>query len=179
VKDLGLSGGDETGMWMLNYPFPYDKPEVVRGFSDLRDLLLLVLNEPDPAKFATLAAKYRSERHKFFTHISANDGKYFNFQLWQEGIARYTQVRAAEAAAKYRPSSEYAALPDAESFAHYAASARAETLNELKQADLGQSKRTVVYSFGAAEGFLLDRLHPNWKDAYFTHPLSLSAFFDN
>ena len=28
IDDLGLSKGDATGMWMLNYPFPYDNPEV-------------------------------------------------------------------------------------------------------------------------------------------------------
>lgn len=38
VKGLGLAHGDETGMWMLNYPFPYDKPELVRSFAQLRVL---------------------------------------------------------------------------------------------------------------------------------------------
>ena len=28
VEALGLSGGDQTGMWMLNYPFPYKTPAV-------------------------------------------------------------------------------------------------------------------------------------------------------
>ena len=28
IDDLGLSKGDATGMWMLNYPFPYDDPEI-------------------------------------------------------------------------------------------------------------------------------------------------------
>lgn len=28
VDSLGLSGGDNTGMWMLNYNFPYDNKEV-------------------------------------------------------------------------------------------------------------------------------------------------------
>jgi len=31
--------------------------------------------------------------------------------LWQEGIARYTEVKVAEAAAKYQPIAEYSALP--------------------------------------------------------------------
>ena len=38
-------------MWMLNHQFPYDKPEVARFFSDLRKLLLEVLNEKKEAKF--------------------------------------------------------------------------------------------------------------------------------
>jgi hypothetical protein len=49
-----------------------------------------------------------------------------------------------------------------ESFASYAARARGETLKELKEADLANWQRVVVYSSGAGEGFLLDRLNPKW-----------------
>src|SRR5215813_3758428 len=41
---LDLSNGDKTGMWMLNYPFPYGEAETVRGFTRLRDLLLAALS---------------------------------------------------------------------------------------------------------------------------------------
>ena len=30
-----------------------------------------------------------------------DDRKYFSFQLWQEGVARYIQIKSAEAAADY------------------------------------------------------------------------------
>jgi hypothetical protein len=178
VQDLGLSGGDTTGMWMLNYPFPYEDPEVARSFAKLRDQLLRAVNEPDNDKAEQLAQEYAQERKRFFAQLSPDDKKYFNFQLWQEGIARYTQIKAAEAAAQYQPTAEYTALSDFESFAAYAAKARTETLNELKQADLTQWKRNVVYSFGAAEGLLLDRLNPKWKDAYFKHPFAMDLFFE-
>jgi len=39
-------------------------------------------------------------------------------------------------------------------------------------------KRLAVYSFGAAEGLLLDRLDPKWKDGYFEHLLSTDSFFE-
>jgi hypothetical protein len=179
VQDLGLSRGDTTGMWMLNYPFPYEKPEVAHSFANLRDLLLIAVTEPDKGKVANLAKQYVQERKKFFAQLSSDDKKYFNFQLWQEGIARYTQIKAAEAAAQYQPTAEYAALFDFELFTTYAAKAKTETLNEIKEADLREWKRTVVYSFGAAEGLLLDRLNPKWKDEYFKHPLSMDSFFEN
>src|SRR5205814_5944274 len=35
---LGLSRGDTSGMWALNYPFPYDNPKVALAFAKLRDL---------------------------------------------------------------------------------------------------------------------------------------------
>ena len=178
VNRLDLSGGDTTGMWMLNYPFPYDRADVVQSFSRLRDLLLYALAENDSEKFKKLAAEYVAERKKVFAQLSANDHKYFSFQLWQEGIARYTQVKAAEAAAEYRPTTDYAALADYESFAAYGQRARTETLTELRTADIGKMKRVFVYSFGGAEGLLLDRWNPGWKNEYFVHPLSTDALFE-
>jgi hypothetical protein len=119
------------------------------------------------------------ERKKFFSQLSSDDKKYLSFQLWQEGIARYTQIKAAEAAAQYQPTREFVALSDFEPFSTYAAKARAETLDELTRADLGQWKRTAFYSFGAAEGLLLDRLKPQWKDEYFKNLLSMDSYFEN
>jgi hypothetical protein len=179
VKELGLSHGDTTGMWMLEYPFPYEKPEMGLPFAKLRDLLLRAVTEPEKTKGETLSKQYIQERKKFFAQLSPDDRKYLNFQLWQEGIARYTQIKSAEAAVQHQPTAEYAALSDYEPFASYASKARDETLDELRRADLREWKRTVVYSFGAAEGLLLDRVNPKWKDEYFKHPLSMDAFFQN
>lgn len=179
VTGLGLAHGDNTGMWMLNYPFPYDKPELVGSFAQLRDTLLAALNEPEEEKFHSLARQYVAARKQFFAQLSTDDRKYLSFQLWKEGIARYVQVKSAEAAATYKPTPEYAALPDYESFASYAARARSDTLTELKQADLAKWKRVVVYSFGAGEGFLLDRLNPKWRDGYFEHLFTLDPHFGN
>jgi len=177
LKDLGLSRGDATGMWMLNYPFPYENPEIGRDFAHLRDLLLSTVNETDKARFAKLTKQYMQERKKFFAGLSPGDRKYLSFQLWQEGMARYTQIKAAEAAAHYQPTAEYAALADFSPFSNYAAEARNNTLDELKQVDLAKAKREAVYSFGATEGLLLDRLNPGWKEKYFEHLLSLDSFF--
>ncbi len=179
VDDLGLSHGDTSGMWMLNYPFPYEKAEVAQAFAGLRDLLLSAVEERDEKKFAERARQYAAERNKFLALVSPDDRKYFSFQLWQEGVARYTEIKAAEAAAHYQPAADYAALSDYETFSNYAARPRRDALEELKKADLAEGKRTVVYSFGAAEALLLDRMKPHWKDDYFKHPLSMDAYFEN
>jgi len=177
VDGLGLSRGDTTGMWMLNYPFPYDKPEVAQGFARLRDLLLAAVNEADDKKFAGLARNYARERRKFMDQLSPDDHKYFAFQLWQEGVARYMRIKAAEAATDFQPGPEYVALPDYESFSSYARKARSDTLDELRRADLATWKRTVVYSFGGTEGLLLDRMSPAWKNRYFQGGLSNDGYF--
>lgn len=178
VQKLGLARGDTTGMWMLNYPFPYDKPQVDDSFHHLRDLLLATLAEPDGPKFRKMAKQYIAARKRFFASLSSDDARYLNFQIWKEGIARYVQVRSAEAAAHYAATPEYASLADYETFGEYAARARRDTIDELHRANLSQWKRTVVYSFGACEGFLLDRLHPKWREDYFRHPFTLELQFD-
>src|SRR5271165_2486089 len=133
IADLGLSKGDATGMWMLNYPFPYDNSEFAESFGYLRDSLLHALNEVDQQKFEQLTKQYLKDRKQFFAQLLPDDRKYFNFQLWQEGVARYTQVKAAEAAEDYQPSAAYAALPDFTPFNAYAVIARSRTLDELKR----------------------------------------------
>ena len=178
VEALGLTHGDNTGMWMIRYPFPYEDAQVAQRFARLRDMLLTTVNETDKKKFAKLASQYVSDRKKFFSQLSPDDNKYLSFQLWQEGIARYTQVKAAEAAVSYQPSPEFAALPDYEPFSSYGPSARAETLAELKELELAKAKRNTVYSFGATEGFLLDRLNPKWKEQYFKQMLSTDSYFE-
>jgi hypothetical protein len=177
VEGLGLSRGDKTGMWMLQYPFPYGRPEVAQSFALLRDQLLTTVNETDPTRFRKDAKQYVDLRGRFFAQLSSDDHKYLSFQLWQEGIARYTQIKAAEAASSYKPTDAFAELPDYESFAAYAGRARTETLNELRRVDLAKAQRGAIYSFGAVEGLLLDRLNPQWKHEYFIHLLSTDALF--
>jgi hypothetical protein len=178
VDGLGLSHGDESGMWMLEYPFPYKKPEIAQSFGRLRDALLAAVSEADPVKFRKDAEEYVAMRGKFFAQLSPDDHKYLSFQLWQEGMARYTQIMAAEAAAKYQPTAAFAGLEDYELFSAYAARARAETLEELRKVDLAKAQRGAIYPFGAVEGMLLDRLNSEWKKQYFTHLLSTDALFE-
>ena len=178
VEQLGLSRGDKTGMWMLNFPFPYERPEVAASFATMRDSLMAALAETDEKKFKTLTGEYVKKRKSFFSLLAPDDKKYFDFQLWKEGIARYTEVRAAEVAEKYQPTAEFAALADFTSFADLAKNKRGATLKELQGIKLAEDKRMMFYSFGAAEGFLLDRLSPDWKKQYFEHSFTLDEFFE-
>lgn len=176
LNKLGLAHGDNTGMWMLNYPFPYEDTQIDASFAHLRDLLLTALHASEQKKFEELAAEYIAARSKFLSHLAPDDRKYLSFQLWKEGIARYTQIKCAEAAADYHASSDFASLPDYESFAAYAGHARSDTLDELRKVDLAKWKRVAIYPWGAAEGLFLDRYDPNWKKGYFHNPFTLDPF---
>ena len=178
TEALGLARGETSGMWMLNYPFPYGDAAVGAAFAHLRDSLVASLREQDPVKFAALASTYRAERKTFLARLAPDDRKYLSFQIWQEGIAHYTQVVAAEAAASYAPTPEYSALADVRPLADVGRTMRAQTLAALGQVDLASAERVAVYPFGCAEGFLLDRLDPKWKAEYFAHMFTLDPFFE-
>ena len=177
VAAHNLSHGDNTGMWQLNYAFPYTDAQVSQRFSALRDQLLLTISQKDEKSFRGASRKYLTMRRAFLARLKPDDRKYLNFQLWQEGIARYTQIAAAEAAVTYQPTETYQHLPDYTSFDGNASKLRASTLRELRNVDLAKAGRVAVYSFGAVEGILLDRLNPQWKSDYFKHLLSTEPLF--
>jgi hypothetical protein len=177
VAALGLSHGDQAGMWILNYPFPYTNAAVVRTFAELRDQLLLTVGSPDGRKFRSASKHYLAMRRAFFAQLSPDDHKYLSFQLWQEGIARYTQIAVAESAAGYHPTEAYQRLPDYEPFSGAASKLRSSTLQELRTVNLTKAGRVAVYSFGAVEGKLLDRINPQWKSEYFQHMLTTDPLF--
>lgn len=173
VNALNLSGGDQTGMWMLNYPFPYDRREVQDQFAVLSKLLAAAI-QARKAERADRVSEYLEGRKKFRSMVSPADDRYLSFQFWKEGIARYTEYHAARlAASNHRPSKAYRELKDYRSFKDVAKTTHEGIFQQLLMQKLGESKREVVYSFGAAEGLLLDRVNPRWRTRYFVEKFSL------
>jgi hypothetical protein len=178
VDALGLARGDQTGMWMLNYPFPYDKLEVKEQFVVLSRALAQALQARQQPDFQDKLATYVAAREKFRSLLKADDYKYFAFQIWKEGIARYTEYHLAElAAAEYTPSKEFQALKDYRTFKEVARDILNRMQKELESVQLDKAKRTVVYNFGAAEGLILDRARPNWRRQYFEVKFTLDKHF--
>ena len=180
VDKLNLSGGDRTGMWMLNYQFPYSQKEVGDKFGSLSKLLVETYNSKNKSERSRKLNEYRSERKKFESILNADDRRYFSFQLWQEGIARYVQYKTAQTAAKkYKPSEEFRHLKDFTPFEKEADKLLGLTFNELKEVNLAKSQRIAFYPFGAIEGLLLDKVNPNWKEKYLADKFSLDDYFQN
>lgn len=179
TRALNLARGDETGMWMLNYAFPYGDREVQERYSALGRLLAEALSARTKEERASKLAAYLGARREFQQSLNAEDYKYLSFQLWQEGIARYTEYRVAQFAAEYyRPTKEFRALKDYDPFAKLAEDLRAGIFKQLLTEQLGVSKREVVYPFGAAEGLLLDAARPSWRRRYFVDKFDLGRYYD-
>ena len=84
--------------------------------------------------------------------LSEDDRKYMDFQIWKEGVARYTQLRVARWAAEhYRPTAAFQALPGYAPFGAVARALDAAISKELAEQKLAEAKRIVFYPYGAAE----------------------------
>jgi hypothetical protein len=174
VDALHLSDGDQTGMWMLTYPFPYDSGSIQRHFAALAQVLLRTAFGDSGGPTADALRGYGAMRRLLRDDLAAADARYLDFQLWQEGVARYVEYAAARAAARrYAPSPAFAALPDFVSYADAARALREQLLRELRTVDLGFKKRVTFYPIGAARALLLERTSPGWKEAYFTRLFTL------
>lgn len=179
VNALGLSGGDTTGMWQINYPFPYKDEAVAGRFRKLTGLLLAAYEAKTVAARKSSLSTYLAKRKEFAATLRPNDYKYASFQLWQEGISRYTQYRMAELAGrKIKPSKAFRSLPDNVPFDTEAKRLLDATLKEMKDLDMRTWERNVFYPFGAIEGLLLDRLVPAWRSSYLTEKFSLESYYD-
>lgn len=177
VDALKLSGGDQTGMWMLNFAFPYDKPEVQRQFAALSKSLAEAVEAQSRDRSRKLAA-YLQARRAFRQALAPDADRYFSFQLWQEGVARYTEYHIARlAATRFRPGKEFRALKDFTPYAQVSDAIRAGIFKQLLAARLGDSQRVAFYPFGAAEGLLLDRVNPAWRRRYFADKFETSRYF--
>jgi len=168
VGELGLSGEDQSGMWMLNYPFPYDSTEVSLQFQLLSKRLRETLLAPNP-EFIVHLNRYIEIRKVFNRMLQQSDYRYFSFQLWQEGIARYTELKAVQMIAEeYEPTKAFRGLEDYRPFKDEFRGIRFEILSQLRAMRLKETRRSAFYPFGAAEALLLDRASPGWQEHYFT-----------
>lgn len=178
VDALDLSGGDTTGMWQLNYPFPYKDESVAKRFRGLTDLLLAAYEAKTRSEREKTLKAYLEERKAFAESLKPADYKYASFQLWQEGISRYTQYKMAQLAGrKLKPTKAFRQLPDFVPFEKEAERLFASMLDEMRTLDLASWERTVFYPFGAVEGLLLDRLDRKWRNRYSTDKFALEKFY--
>ncbi len=178
VSGLNLAHGDQSGMWMLNYKFPYDGYEVRQQFFVMSRLLADALKSKASADFSANLSAYLTARRQLKEMLNEDDYKYLSFQLWKEGIARYTEYHVAKlAATDYKPTKAFAALKDFTSYQSVADQVLNRTLNELSTLELEKSKRVSFYAMGAGEGLSLDRVSPQWRDRYLIDKFSLDTYF--
>ena len=174
-QELDLAAGDSSGMWMLNYPFPYDSAPVQAAAKDLGRALSRALYSPAAARGPAAQAVHRA-RAALAAHLTAADIRYLEFQLWQEGVARFVEYRAAELASRsHRSRKDYKSLTDYTPYRDVSRRNRVALKRELEGLDLGKNRRISFYSLGAAYALLLESIQPGWKQTYESRPFVLTA----
>jgi hypothetical protein len=175
VARLDLTHGDTTGQWMLDYAFPYDSAPVQQAVRRLATALGQALDATPIAKAQALRAVVGA-RETLRSCLSAADYRYFEFQLWQEGVARFIEYAAARAGAESgQPSAAFRSLADYEPYSGAAAGARRSVRRELEQLALSRQRRVAFYPLGAAMALLLEETRPDWKRSYADRPFALAA----
>lgn len=166
VDDLHLSGGDQTGMWMLNYPFPYDSIPVVKQYSHYTKALYRAVANIDAPNADGYLKQYFLARKKFRNTLSPAAYRYFSFQVWQEGLARNTEYAFLKMLQDYTPSKEASSLPDFVPFSALQVKMYSNEMENVLNSNLYENKRVSFYSVGFAEGLLLDDLSKHWREKY-------------
>lgn len=175
LEQLDLSDGDKSGIWMLNYPFPYQSSSIGERFSELSRSLARLIHQSSASEHCAFWQSYSA----FLRDLSERDRRYLSFQIWQEGIARYIELRTAEVAARvYDPTQEFKALPDFKPFATVAAEIRAAIINELENPNLAERRRVSLYAFGAGLALLLDEDVPDCKTRYLTEKFAIERYIE-
>jgi len=174
---LDLSSEDESGMWMLDYPFPYDSPKVAAALEKLAHAARLTLDSIGSPSSGEILGDYLAERDRLQGALSEKDYRYLSFQIWQEGIARYTQLAVATlAGTEFVPSTLFEALPDFMSYSD-AADELLETVRSELERSLPELRRVFFYPIGAVEGLLLDKTRPGWREDYLARKFYVERYF--
>jgi hypothetical protein len=179
VSKLGLAKGDTTGMWMLNFPFPYDSIHVNEMFNELCRNLLEAINTIGNDGFKTKAVRYLSLRKRFTEMLTKDDYNYFSFQLWQEGVAMYTELRMSQLAGeRFTVSEQFRNLEDYIPFEDLTGNILENIKSNLKELRLTTYRRVAFYYLGAGEAILLDEFKPAWRWEYFKSKFYLEKYFN-
>lgn len=150
---LGLAGRDQSGMWMLNYPYPYDRADVIEAQAIASNALADALAARGKGEFYAKFDAYLASRWAYEAASGRDNWRYIELQLWQEGVARWTEIALGKA------------YPDA-GVASSADQLEQSTLAALRTPDLAGRKREFVYDYGAGEAMLMEACGSAWRRDY-------------
>jgi len=178
VEKLELSGGEQSGMWMLNYPFPYRDSAVMHYYRKYTVALSKTLTSIGTDSFMDNFMEYRNERRSFQEALKPADYRYFSFQVWQEGLARYTEHKFLELLKTYEPSKVVMELADFVSFKKYGKGFYQKQLARITDYKLEKGRRECFYALGFAEGLILDKLNSSWREKYRSERFYVERYSD-
>ncbi|MEP1035042.1 hypothetical protein [Ekhidna sp.] len=177
TNELNLAKGDESGMWQLNYPFPYKDAKVIMAYETYTQALYEAVKSIGKENWEATKKEFFSARRAFKSALVPDDYKYISFQWYQEGIARYTEYAFLEKLENYEASEEVKKLPDFVPFDEYKESFFQKHIENVRKLKLEEVGRVTVYDVGFAEALLLRELNPNWDESYLKVKFDLEKLY--
>jgi hypothetical protein len=177
VDKLNLSRGDQTGMWMLNYPFPYDSTVIINQYQKFTSALVEAVNAIDKKEFKKYLNAYLEEKQTFKKLLKPEDYRYFSFQVWNEGLSTYTEYKFLQILSNYKISPALKAIGDLMPFSQCKKEFFNAQMIHLKELKIQTDKRVCFYPIGFAEGLLLDKVNNTWRSRYFRDKFSTDTYF--
>jgi hypothetical protein len=150
---LGLSGEDHSGIWMLNYPFPYRDAKTVAAFDAASHALGAAVDARGKPGLKAKFAAYLVARQELAQTVGEKNWRYAEFELWKEGVARWTEIALGK---RYPDPAVRASAVELER----------KSRAWLDKPDIAGAGREFVYPYGTAEAMLLEACWPGWRREY-------------
>jgi hypothetical protein len=161
----------------LGGSYPWDDPSFNNAWKTELSMLGDALSEKEEKRSVELVRKFMTLRRvrRLSFHLDSTMVNLERLREWEEGLGKYTELalwKRAAADSSYSPVKE---LSNDSDFDGYKGFARrwAQELSTLRLQSHGDESR--FYYAGMAQGFLLDRLLPDWR----TRILSENVFLED
>jgi hypothetical protein len=164
MAGLDLAGDDKTGMWMLNFAFPYETPATLEAFAPAAEALKQAVAARGTPGFGKSLLRYVAARRAFAAAAGERNWRYAELELWKEGVARWTEIQLGKS------------YPDP-AVRDSAEALEKRSIDWLATHDIAKAGREFVYPYGAAEAMLLEACSPEWRSEYSKH-LALGPLLD-
>lgn len=161
----------KTGeQWILEYPFPYADSKVKAEFAAMTLSAGQFLSAENDAQAEAAIRGYVEARNRARDAMCPDDWLYYEFQVGQEGVARWTELRFAAAAGETRP--------DIATIGKEQTGGLAVSLSAIDSQGLNVWKRSSFYVLGAIEASMLERVRPQWQLEYANNPFAMGSMLN-
>ena len=162
--------GKAGEQWVLEYPFPYADPKVKAEFAAMTMRAGQFLSAETDTQAEAAIRSYVEARNRARDAMSPDDLLYYEFQVSQEGVARWTELRFATASGNARP--------DIANVGKERTGGLAVSLSAIDRQGLNMWGRSAFYVLGAIEASMLQRVRPQWQLEYATNPFAMGSMLN-
>lgn len=167
IDAVGRSLGQTGVGWMLDYPFPYSDPAVGAAFAQMNTAATAFLSAKPGEDTRKYVEAYLQARRGARAAAGEKHWQYYEFQVGQEGAARWIELELADIAGRRN-----------KAIAAVARDRRLGLFTSLRAIDsqgLRVWKRGSFYIFGAFEMAMMSRFVPDWQREYQRAPFAVGA----